>query len=65
MPNPSERMPRAPEIEKRATEQMTTREGAIQRAAVAAGTTRSENDADALGYAPKRPTREAGRVLLG
>ncbi len=53
-----------PEIAQRASEQFATREQTIKRASVAAGATRSANDADVLGYAGVKP-RAAARVLLG
>ena len=55
-----------PEIEKRATEQFATRDALMQRQASAAGATRSENDADLLGYAsPRKRSGVARKRLLG
>lgn len=64
VPEPVSVGPRNPEIERRATQDFKTREDAIQRAAIAAGATRSENDADLLGYTPVK-RRSASRSLLG
>lgn len=52
-----------PEIQKRATESVPDREAQLRMAAVAAGVTRSGNEADMLGKSG--PKRAAGRTLLG
>ena len=62
-PLPERGGPADPEIAKRVTEQMATREAGLQRAAVAAGAQRSENDADLLGYTT--PKRRSARRTLG
>lgn len=55
-----------PELQKRATEQFATREASVALQARAAGATRSDNDADLLGYAgPKKRSSEARKRLLG
>lgn len=55
--------PANPKIEARATDFETREQVANQRAANA-GATRSDNDADVLGYALPRK-RSAGRAILG
>lgn len=68
MPDPGELpqrgAPADPAIQKRASEQMATREQTLQRQAGAAGALRSENDADVLGFSGAKK-RAASRTLLG
>lgn len=51
-----------PEVARNATEQVAERQKQLKAAAVAAGVTRSGNDVDLLGTAPRRA---ASRALLG
>jgi hypothetical protein len=61
---PTRAGPSDPSIEKRATTDFATRDQQMQRQAAAAGATRSENDADLLGYTgPKK--KSAARQTLG
>lgn len=55
--------PANPKIEARATD-FETREASVNQRATNAGATRSDNDADVLGYALPRK-RSAGRAILG
>lgn len=52
-------------IAARVDSQFALRDESMSRAAQAAGATRSENDADLLGFTPTAKRRSASRTLLG